>query len=342
MFDILDTVDTWLDENKPVALATVTETWGSSPRQAGAVMAIGKDLSMTGSVSGGCVETAVVEEAVRVIKQQHPVLLRYGVSDETAWDVGLACGGNVSVFVEPLAIDWWREISTIIRNHGSAVTLTILSGPAMGEKAIIADNTLRLTTTHFPLEYSDQILSLAQLVLRTKITEVLPLDRYQILVQTHVPPARLVIIGGAHISQALACFAALMDFQIIVIDPRTVFSTEERFPEAHILRHDYPDEALKELGIDSETYVAVLTHDPKIDDRALIAVLPGNAAYIGVLSGKRSQEMRLKRLTEAGVDPALFQRMHVPVGITIGATTPEEIALSILAEIVAVRRGVRV
>ncbi|MBC7869862.1 MAG: XdhC family protein, partial [Chitinophagaceae bacterium] len=162
-----------------------------------------------------------------------------------------------------------------------------------------------------------------------------------ILIDVYQPRPRLVIVGGAHVAIALNTIAHLLGFRVMLIDPRRAFATAERFPDVEMISHSYPDKALAEMGITSETYIAILTHDPKIDDPALRAALPANAPYVGVLSSKRTHEQRIKRLTEAGISPELLARIRTPIGIEIGAKTPEEIALCIMAEIVAVRNGVR-
>ena len=160
------------------------------------------------------------------------------------------------------------------------------------------------------------------------------------MVDVYHPRPRLIIIGGAHVAMALKNFAHQLGFRVVLIDPRKAFATRERFPDVEVISHQYPDKALAEIGVTSESYVAILTHDPKIDDPALKATLPSSARYIGVLSSKRTHQKRIERLTQEGVDAQLFERIHTPIGLEIGAKTPEEIALCIMAEIIAVRNGV--
>jgi xanthine dehydrogenase accessory factor len=162
----------------------------------------------------------------------------------------------------------------------------------------------------------------------------------ELLIDVHRPQPRLVIIGGAHVAQALCRLAQILGYEVIVIDPRSAFATPERFLAVKTLSHLYPDKVLPELGLDTETYVAVLTHDPKIDDPALSVALASPAPYVGVMSSSRSHRLRIERLTKAGIDPALLERIHTPIGLSIGAQTPEEIALSVMAQIVAVRNGI--
>jgi xanthine dehydrogenase accessory factor len=340
MFDILDTVDDWLRKGIPVALATVVETWGSSPRQASARMAITGDMAMAGSVSGGCVETAVVQEALEVLEDKKPRLLNYGVSDDTAWSVGLACGGKMSVYVEPLDRGWWDYVSSAVRDNHALTTVTILEGEHAG-KRIVCDFTV-MNTYARPTLTTDQIRTLMDAALASmehRKSQRVTADGLSLMVDVHRQQPRLIIIGGSHISVALYQFARQLGYRVIVVDPRQVFATAERFPGIDKLMHVYPDKALEELRIDEETYIAVLTHDPKIDDPALITALPSSTPYIGVLSGKRSHEQRIERLHAAGVTDDLIAKICTPIGLSLNAKTPEEIALSVMAEIVAVRNG---
>jgi xanthine dehydrogenase accessory factor len=342
MNDIIETVDGWRQQGKPIALATVVETWGSSPRQAGARMAVAGDMAMVGSVSGGCVETAVVQEAIDCLADQRPRLLTYGVSDDTAWNVGLACGGKMSIFVEPLDLGWWEYASNGARQNHALTTVTILEGDHAGKK-IVCDFT-EINTYARPTLTTEQLRTLTGVAYESldhRKSRRVTADGLALMVEVHRPPPRLVIIGGAHISVALHQFAKQIGFRVVLIDPRRVFATAERFPDLERMLHSYPDKALLEVGIDEETYIAVLTHDPKIDDPALITALPSAAPYVGVLSGKRSHEQRLERLRAAGVSDDLLARINTPIGLEINARTPEEIALSVMAEIVAVRNGAR-
>ncbi len=342
MFDIRETVDSWLSGGSRVALATVVDTWGSSPRPVGAKMAVRDDMAMIGSVTGGCVEAAVIDKAIETLKDDQVRLLHYGVSDDTAWDVGLACGGKVSVFVEPLDVNWWGAVSRTIDEHHAAATLTIIEGHDAGRKILVAESGEVLFTGPILNSLQRDTLTLtATLALGERAPSVqLPFEDGKMLLEVHRPAPRLIIIGGAHVAMALTGFACSLGFRVQVIDPRTLFSTKDRFPAAETILHSYPDKALVQLGMDSETYIAVLTHDPKIDDPALRTALPGPSPYIGVLSSKRAHEQRIERLSKGGVSTELLARIHTPIGLKIGARTPEEIALCIMAEIVAVRNGV--
>jgi xanthine dehydrogenase accessory factor len=334
MLDILSQVDDWLQQQKRVALATVVDTWGSAPRRVGSKMAVSDAMEMIGSVSGGCVETAVVEESLTALKQNKPRLLHYGVSDDAAWEVGLACGGRISVLVEPLDLAWWELAKQATRDDKTLTTLTVIEGDCAGGKIALNANE--------EVVYSNNILSPEQVGTLTSSTIPAQSGRakltgYEVMVDVMAARPHLVIVGGVHVAMALQHYAKMLGFRITLIDPREAFATQERFPDVDRMFHVYPDKALAQIGIDSNTYLAVLTHDPKIDDPALKTSLAGKPAYIGILSSKRTHEKRIERLTEAGIAEAELSRLSTPIGLAIGAATPEEIALAIMAEIVAVK-----
>jgi xanthine dehydrogenase accessory factor len=340
MLDILSTIDEWLREGRQVALATVVDTWGSAPRQRGAKMGVSADMAMIGSVSGGCVETAVVEEALESLTKGKPRLLTFGVSDDTAWEVGLACGGKISVLVEPLDKGWWEKVAADVRQDTATVTATILDGELAGQKALVEASGVVYATEGLRDGVRDAVTQAASAALEKGGSERTQVNDLDVLLDVYRPRPRLVIVGGAHVAMALKNFAHLLGFRVFLIDPRKAFATSERFPDVELISHRYPDKALTEIGMTAETYIAILTHDPKIDDPALRAALPGPAPYVGILSSKRTHEKRIERLTKAGIDPELLKRIRTPIGLEIGAKTPEEIALCIMAEIIAVRNGV--
>jgi xanthine dehydrogenase accessory factor len=340
MFDVLETVDSWLNEERSIALATVVETWGSSPRQAGAKMAVTTESAMIGSVSGGCVETAVAREALDSLADGLPRLLQFGVSDDDAWEAGLACGGRISVFVEPLNIAWWHSVTDSLRQNRVTATVTVLDGPCAGQKMLIDSETgIGYTSENLQPDYYSAILQTAQDTLSTGKTTRTRVADLDVLIDVFNPRPQLIIVGGAHVAMALDVFARQLGFRVVLIDPRKAFATPERFPNVELISHRYPDKILPELGLNSETYLAILTHDPKIDDPALRVALPSPVPYIGILSSKRTHEKRIKRLIAAGLDEQLLARIRTPIGLDIGAKTPEEVALCIIAEIVAVRNG---
>ena len=337
MFDIIETVDNWLAQNRPVALATVTKTWGSAPRREGSKMVVSSDMAMAGSVSGGCVEGAVIETALDALDDKQPRLLKFGVADDTAWSVGLTCGGKIHVFVEPLDMQWWNLLEERTRNDQLTTTITVLEGNLTGQKAMFGDDLLYKT----PGLDDTHIASMQELVASTHRSGQMTWQDTEVMVDVSNPRPHLIIIGGVHVAIPLQSFAQNLGYRVSIIDPRKAFATQERFPEVETILHSYPDKALPQLGLDRNTYLAVLTHDPKIDDKALITALPANIPYVGVLSSSRTHEKRTQRLQEAGISDDLIAKIYTPIGIDLGSQAPEEIALGIMAEIVAVRNGIR-
>ena len=304
----------WKDAGHGVALAFVMETWGSSPRPVGSVMVIRDDMAVEGSVSGGCVEGAVIDAAIESLTTGAGQRLDFGVADAKAWEVGLSCGGRIAVLVTPIA-------------EGG------LPGEALGDLAgdIVARRAGAVTfdaANGVRLERSSE---------DGEMVSALSDDESSFIFR-QVPPRRVVIIGGVHITQFLAPMARQAGYDVVVIDPRAVFSAAERFPGSDC-RTAWPDEAMAELGLDTRTAVVTLTHDPKIDDPGLQAALASDAFYIGCLGSRRTHAARCERLAEAGFSKADLARLHGPVGLDIGARTPAEIAVSILAQMIAVESG---
>jgi xanthine dehydrogenase accessory factor len=262
------------------------------------------------------------------------------VSDDTAWEVGLACGGKISVFVEPLDSLWWKSATDSLRENRVFATITVLDGPSAGQKMLVdSEAGIGYTSENLEPDYYSAFLQTAQDAIaagKTTRTRIADLD---VLIEVFNPRPQLIIIGGAHVALALNVFARQLGFRVVLIDPRKAFATAERFPDVELISHRYPDKILPELGLNAETYIAILTHDPKIDDPALRTALSSPAPYIGILSSKRTHEKRLERLIAAGLDAQLLTRIRTPIGLDIGAKTPEEVALCIMAEIVAVRNG---
>ena len=339
MLDILATMNRWLAEERAVALATVVKTWGSAPRREGSKMGITREPAMIGSVSGGCVEGAVVEEAVAGLRDGRPRLLKFGVADDMAWEVGLTCGGSIEVFVEPLDSIWWDAVAELAENDIFGVTVTVMDGDLIGEKVLLdaTGNVLYKTGSLA----DDLLASLKTAAAKSSKSGITTLGETRVMVDLQVERPHLILIGGVHVSIPLQKMAAQVGFRVSIVDPRSAFASRERFPQVANILHSYPDKALPQLGLDRSTYLAVLTHDPKIDDKALITALPANIPYVGVLSSGRTHRQRVARLKEAGLSDDLIAQIRTPIGIDIGASTPEEIAVCILAEIIAVRNGVR-
>jgi len=333
--DILSDIEGWRSEGRPIAIATVVETWGSAPRPAGGKMALTADGRIAGSVSGGCVENAVVEAGKKTLSSGTPQLLHYGVSDDTAWSVGLACGGSLDVFVERLDPALFEPVGAALRAQKPVAIATIIRGPEgdLGRKlAVFEDGTVAGAI-------DDAVLAEARAALASGASRRIPSEEREIFVDVLRPSPRLVIVGGVHIAVALVTLAKTLGFRTILVDPRETFGNAKRFPHADEIVNDWPDAALQRLAPDSSTAVAVLTHDPKLDDPALLAALPSRAFYVGALGSKRTQEKRRARLVETGVAPDVLARLHGPIGLPLGGRSPEEIAVAILAEIVATRNG---
>ncbi len=339
MLDILETMNRWLAEERDVALATVVKTWGSAPRREGSKMGVTRDTQMIGSVSGGCVEGAVIEEALAGMRDGRPRLLQFGVADDMAWEVGLTCGGSIEVFVEPLDPLWWDALAELARNDEYGATVTLLDGKRVGEKVLLdgAGQVLYRSA-----KASDEMLGAMRAIAgESHKSGVAEMGADRVMVDLQLERPHLILVGGVHVAIPLQAMARQAGFRVSIVDPRSAFASRERFPEvAHIL-HSYPDKALPQLGLNRSAYLAVLTHDPKIDDKALTTALPANIPYIGVLSSGRTHRQRVARLKEAGMSDALIDQIRTPIGIEIGARTPEEIAVCILAEIIAVRNGAR-
>jgi len=341
--DVLPAIERWLSQNEPVAVATVIQTWGSSPRQAGAKMAMTHGNQISGSVSGGCVEGAVYETGMEVLETGRAQLLHFGVADETAWEVGLACGGSIDVFVRPLDpafLEPWR--AALAEDKHFAVA-TVASGPAdwLGSEILVRDDGSVNGAIGGGL--NDAVVAAAIAALAEghsqRRTIAAGETTAELFIEVNLSAPTLVVVGGVHIAIALASLAKTLGYRTFVVDPRSAFGSEARFPQVDRLIQAWPDEALAQISLTRTTAVAMLTHDPKLDDPALMIALPSPAFYIGALGSKKTQEKRRARLLEAGLAEAQVNRIRGPIGLDLGARTPEEIALSVMAEIVAVRNG---
>ena len=325
MRDIIADVQRWNNEGKRIALATVIKTWGSAPRKAGAHMAINSEGEFSGSVSGGCVEGAVIEEALAIIQKQNAKLLHFGVSDDTAWDVGLACGGELDIFVQALKPEIIPQITDFIRNDVPFRYSFMIDGP---------DSILNDPNIQIDLELNDTGYPKFEIDGKSK-------EKSTKFSNTILPAPKLIIVGGVHITIKLAQIAKALNYKVVVIDPRRAFGSKNRFPELDDLMVEWPTEALKSINLNNSTAVVTLTHDPKIDDPALLTALDSQAFYIGALGSKKTHRERQNRLKEFGLSDEQLNKIKSPVGLDIGSQSPEEIALAIMAEIVAVKYGLR-
>lgn len=315
---IIETALDWHRRGRPVALVTVVETWGSAPRRPGSQMVVAQEGSFAGSVSGGCVEAAVIVEAQEAIAESRARLLDYGVSDADAFAAGLACGGRVRLLVEPVGavlpvpmLTAMAEARSRRASFAYVVNLVTEMRVIRPEDATLAN---RFQTDQSGIE-GDEFIAL------------------------HLPPPRLILVGAVQIAQAMLPIARMLGHEPILIDPRPAFATAARFPDIRIFS-DWPDRILPDLGLDARSALVTLSHEARIDDPALMLALPSRAAYVGALGSRRTQAARAIRLSTAGLAPSDLARLKAPVGLPIGAATPAEIGLSIMADIVATLRGV--
>jgi xanthine dehydrogenase accessory factor len=326
--DTLRTADLWRTRGDDVALATVVRTRRSAPRPLGAKFAVGSRGEMAGSVSGGCVEGAVVEEAQSVLEGGPPKLLFYGIADDEAWDVGLACGGEIWVWVE--RYDGWETPAE------RAARVTIIDGEHSGSHAFVTSEGAR---GEVPDELAEAILSAGQEAIAAERNQTVVLDDGLLFAEALVPPPRLVVVGAVDTADSLCRMAGALGWRTVVIDPRRAFATPERIPSAGELVVKWPEQGYEEIELRPEDHVVVLTHDPKLDDPAISGALRRGVGYVGALGSRRTQEKRRERLRAAGISEEQLSQIAGPVGLDIGAHTPEETAISILAEIVAARAG---
>ncbi len=358
MREIIHEIARWSDDGEPVAVATVVQTWGSAPRTIGAKMALTPAHHIAGSVSGGCVEGAVFEAGVETLESGQSQLLHFGVADETAFEsVGLACGGTIEVFVEPLTPalrDFWREA---FAQDKATVTATIVKGAKdfVGYKLMLdADGAVRTSAQHERFNaVTLQLLTLAQFALKEGTSKLVCLpspsgggaggeseiEPITIFLDVILPKPTLIIVGAVHIAIALTTMAKALDYRVLIVDPRSAFGNEARFPHADQIVKEYPHKAFDQLFITRSTAIVTLTHDVKFDDPALKLALSSPAFYVGALGGKKTQAARRERLLKDGITEVQMNRLHAPIGLDIGARTPEEIALATMAQIVAVRNG---
>ena len=319
----------WLAEGRSVALATVLQTWGSAPVPPGSQLAIDGEGNFAGSVSGGCVEGAVIAEAAETMASGKPKTLQFSVADDTAWAVGLACGGAIRIFVEPLVpgqnLDVLAELARTVSGRKSAALVTDLAS---------GTHSLALKPSDVRPELRP---ALHDAFARNK-SAVVEGKHGDVLINVFSPPVRLVVVGAVHVAQALVKMARMLGHEVVVVDPRSAFATQMRFGDVTI-RQDWPGDVMPGLGIDACTAVVALSHESRIDEPALIHALKSDAFYVGAMGSKKTHAGRVARLAEAGVAPEAIARIHAPIGLDIGATGPAEIALSIIAEITAAQRG---
>lgn len=337
-------------------MATVVDTYKSAPRDAGAAMLVSSSGEVTGSVSGGCVEGAVYEEALEAIRTGVPVRRTYGVSDEDAFSVGLTCGGTLHMFVEPVNRETYAQLGAVIGaidEHQPVAVATIVSDPSdtsrVGRRRIVwpghAEGDLGEGAERLAAALDDDVRGmLAQGstgLLHYGVDGQRRGDELEVFVQSFAPAPRMLVFGAIDFAAAVADLGTYLGYRVTVCDARPVFATPKRFPTAEEVVVKWPHVFLDEIAdeIDQRTAICVLTHDPKFDVPVLKRALSTEAGYIGAMGSRRTHEDRLDRLREAGVAEEALGRLHSPIGLDLGARTPEETAVSIAAELVQSRWG---
>ncbi len=328
---LIEKARAWIREGQGVVLVTVTETWGSSPCPAGSRMVINEKVGFEGSVSGGCIDSEVISESLEIFKNGGHRVLEYGVSDEMSWQAGLACGGTIHVLAEKLDDALLAELSG---EKPFARVIDLESGdwtvlrPGAGSDQVSGS-----------LAVPEAVLAGAQAALgdeRAHTVEDAGGRRY--FIHPHMPAWRLFIVGAVRIAQALIPMAVEAGFEVTVIDPRDAFSADERFPDIAVIRK-WPDKALADLAPDGHSALVTLIHNAEHDDRALGFAIRSDAFYIGALGSRRTHAKRTERLEDAGFTKDEIARIHAPIGLDLGARAPGEIAVAIIAQIVAAKRG---
>ena len=350
MRDILDQITKWWDSGETFGLATVVNTFRSAPRDPGAALAVSGGGEVVGSVSGGCVEGAVYELAQEVCESGQPVLQTYGISDDTAFDVGLTCGGIIELFVEPVSRERFLglgDVAAAIRDEVPVAVATVISGPGMlGARRIIQADTATGT-----LGAGDRLDGAVNDDARGMLAQGLTgvrhygehgerrLDDLSVFVQSFAPPPRMLVFGAIDFAAAVARAGKFLGYRVTVCDARPIFATHARFPDADEVIVDWPHRYLAKTPIDSRTVICVLTHDPKFDVPVLEVALRTPAGYIGAMGSRRTHDDRLARLREAGLTEDELARLRSPIGLDLGARTPEETAVSVAAELIQLRWG---
>ncbi len=340
--EILAPLRDWSEEGRRAGVATLVRVRRSAPRLPGARFAVSEDGRLAGSVSSGCVEGDLHEHIGQLLAGGEPRLVHYGITDEMAADVGLACGGEIDVLVAPHDPESpvWEELGGVLERRGAALLLTGLSEEIRGRVLLETADGRRVGGLGEAA--LDQVaLEAGRPVLATGGTAVLELENppASVFAEAFLPPPRLAIVGASPVAQALCHLAAWIGDEVTVVDPREAFADEAKFPEAARVVRAWPEQGLAEAGLDRWLDVVVLAHDRKLDVPALETALRAGCRYVGQIGGGRTQRLRREALEEAGVDEASIARIRGPVGLDIGALGPREIAVSILAELIAVRRG---
>ena len=353
MKELLDDIDRWHAQGHRVAIARVVGLDGSGPRDPGAAMAVSESGEVAGSVSGGCVEGAVVLEALAVLRGEHAAgVVSFGYSDDDAFAVGLTCGGTIHLFIEEFDRSTYEQLRDLLRSSQPIVVATIIEGPHLGAKLLGGSDEGEFGTQFGTLgdPALDQVVgrdALGALALGATVTrhygrhgEARERD-VAVFIESFAAPPQLIIFGAVDFTAALARAGKLLGYRVVVCDAREVFATPRRFPMADEVVCDWPDRYLAAVGGDlgPRDAVCVLTHDEKFDVPAILTALETNVGYLGAMGSRRTHAHRVERLRERGVGDADLARIMAPIGLDLGARTPEETAVSVCAEIIASRTG---
>ena len=322
MKEILDTIERWTAEGQRVATATVVKTERSAPRDPGAVLAVSERGEVAGSVTGGCVEPAVYEEAREVLAGGEPRLRTYGIADDEAFEVGLPCGGTVHIFIDSLDETLVSPLAESLREERPIALEVAISGPRIGAKRLVSSGD----------GASGELLGRGE-------TAIVETDDGELFVNSFAPRPDMYVFGAVDHAAAVAQVGRFLGYRVTVCDARAKFATSERFPDVDELVVEWPDRFLAQAPVDERTVICVLTHDHKFDVPLLEVALRTPAAYIGAMGSRRTTDDRAERLRAEGVTDEELSRLHAPIGLRIGARTPEEVAISIAAELVESLRG---
>jgi len=348
MRELLEAVKGWRAEGVGLGRAVVVRSFGSAPRPEGAVLVVTDDGRLAGSVSGGCVEGAAAEEIARARRTGRARVIRYGISDEQAWDVGLACGGTIDVLIEPTLPD--ELVAAAAGRDGRAVVTPLPAdappaefGAAEPGEGSPPEPLRVLDEAGAPVGSTDavppEVAEAARQALSEGTSRTVVAAGRQWFVEAFAAHPRLVIVGAVQVAMALVRFARELGYETVVVDGREAFATRERFPDADQLVVGWPDEVAEAIGLGPSDAVAVLTHDVKFDEPAIVAALQRGCRYVGAVGSRKTQADRRARLLAAGVSDAQLDRLRGPIGLDLGGREPAETALAIMAEIVAQRHG---
>ncbi|MGE3233225.1 MAG: XdhC family protein [Thermoleophilia bacterium] len=330
MRDVLPTLEGWIREGRRASLGTVVRTQRSAPRMPGSVMAVSESGEVAGSVTGGCVEPAVYIQSEEVLQGGAPRLASFGYADEDAMEVGLPCGGSVDVFIEPLDPELVTRVADAVREERPIAYVTAIGGDEPGRSRVVERG-----------DDGDDVDAAVRPLLALGRSEIVDVGGTDWFVSSIVPRPAMYVFGAIDFASSLASLGRFMGYRVTVCDPRAIFVTKARFPDADELVTEWPQEFIARAPVDERTAICVLTHDQKFDVPALRAALRTPAGYIGAMGSRNTTDRRRAALRAEGVTEEELARVHAPIGLSIGGKTPEEVAIAIGAEIVQVANAAR-